>query len=182
MGEAAGPGPSDVSSVFHMYHNSLDPQHGAAAGLQGVVIVDRPNSTYIDNKGVTRPIGITNEIVMHITELWESYSPLYKYNVENIFPAQFPSLTPQEIKTLKDDLNHVQFQPLLFLSAFGTVSHFNAMALNGYGYDNHIPNGTDINSWFKEYISYEGTWTRWYVYDIGGNAHPFHWSVIIFNN
>ncbi|HEU5401375.1 MAG TPA: multicopper oxidase domain-containing protein [Terriglobales bacterium] len=153
--ERAGPGPTDPSSVFWLYHSHADELRDVASGLFGVIVVTR--------RGMARPDGrpkdvdhefVTIFIAMNENESWYLEDNIREHTTDpkGVNRTDFSQVTPGGL---------VVSMPV---AGFGATNI--KWSINGYIFGNMpmMTMGVDDR-------------VRWYVATLGdfNNAHTPHW-------
>ncbi len=153
--ERAGPGPSDPSSVFWLYHSHTDELRDIASGLFGVIVITRRGAALPDG----RPKDVDHEFVSMYIALNENESWYLDENIQ----AHIPD--PKK-------LNRLEFKPVTPegmptpIAGSGFVDTNVKWSINGYIFGN-MPLMT----------MKQGDRVRWYVATLGdfNNGHTPHW-------
>jgi FtsP/CotA-like multicopper oxidase with cupredoxin domain len=99
--ERAGPGPSDGSSVFWMYHSHTDEVADSYAGLEGPLIITARGKARSDG----RPIDVDRELVTMFMVHDENHSPYLAQNIE-MFAGDPASVDPEDEEFEESNLKH----------------------------------------------------------------------------
>ena len=153
--ERAGPGPSDPSSVFWLYHSHCDELRDVASGLFGVIVVTRRGMALPDG----RPKDVDHEFVSMYIAINENES---WYLDDNI----------RDHTTDPKGVDRHESNPLTPGGMAGTIAGTGFVetnikwSMNGYIFGN-MPMMT----------MKKGDHVRWYVATLGDffNAHTPHW-------
>jgi FtsP/CotA-like multicopper oxidase with cupredoxin domain len=153
--ERAGPGPSDPSSVFWLYHSHADELQDIASGLFGVIIVARRGMALADG----RPKDVDHEFVNMFIAINENESRYLEDNIRSY------TTDPKGVDRTKSSLITVGGMAGT-IAGTGFVDTNIKWSINGYIYGN-MPLMT----------MKQGDRVRWYVATLGdfNNAHTPHW-------
>jgi len=153
--ERSGPGPSDPSSVFWLYHSHADELRDVASGLFGVIIVTRRGNALPDG----RPKDVVHEFVNLFIAINENESWYLEDNIRDhttdprgVIRKETSLVTPGGMAGT--------------IVGTGFVDTNIKWSINGYIYGN-MPMMT----------MKQGDRVRWYVATLGdfNNAHTPHW-------
>jgi manganese oxidase len=153
--ERAGPGPTDPSSVFWLYHSHSDELQDIASGLFGMIIVTRRGMARADG----RPKDVDREFLNMFIALNENESWYLEDNIQNhttdpkgVNRKEIYLFTPQGMAGT--------------IAGTGFVDTNIKWSINGYIFGNMPLMTMNV-----------GDRVRWYVGTLGdfNNAHTPHW-------
>jgi hephaestin len=153
--ERAGPGPSDPSSVFWLYHSHTDELQDVASGLFGVIVVARRGMALADG----RPKDVDHEFVSMFIAINENESWYLEDNI-------------RAHATDPKGVDRTESRTITAGGMAGTIAGTGFVdtnikwSINGYIFGN-MPMMT----------MKQGDRVRWYVATLGdfNNAHTPHW-------
>ena len=153
--ERAGPGPSDPSSVFWLYHSHADELRDVASGLFGVIVVTRRGMALPDG----RPKDVDHEFVTMFIALNENESWYLEDNIRD------HTTDPKGVNR-KESILLTPSGMAGTIAGTGFVDANIKWSINGYIFGN-MPLMT----------MKKGDHVRWYVATLGdfNNAHTPHW-------
>jgi manganese oxidase len=153
--ERAGPGPSDPSSVFWLYHSHCDELRDVASGLFGMMVITRRGMALPDG----RPKDVDHEFATMFIAINENESWYLDDNIRE------HTTDPTGVK--KGELGALNADGIAgTVTSTGFVFTNVKWSINGYIYGN-MPMMT----------MKKGDHVRWYVATLGdfNNAHTPHW-------
>jgi manganese oxidase len=153
--ERAGPGPSDPSSLFWLYHSHCDELSDVASGLVGGFVVTR--------RGMARPDGRPNDVDHEFVTMFIAINENESWYLDDNI---------REHTTDPKGVNKGELGALTATGIAGTIANTGFVftnvkwSINGYIYGN-MPLMT----------MKKGDRVRWYVTTLGdfNNAHTPHW-------
>jgi manganese oxidase len=153
--ERAGPGPTDPSSVFWLYHSHSDELQDIASGLFGMIIVTRRGMARADG----RPKDVDREFLNMFIALNENESWYLEDNVQN------HTTDPKGVN--RKEINLFTPQGMAgTIAGTGFVDTNIKWSINGYIFGNMPLMTMNV-----------GDRVRWYIGTLGdfNNAHTPHW-------